>query len=131
MSLPVPRDLICYDKDIWRFVLESADIVGGTRQLRLLPSRIDKIGVGVFTTKEIARGSKIYWSVPIVSAIDEDYEEVVCDLCYASKLSSVNREEERFMTPQEDRLSLIQCNGCKAVWYCSIASRLRLLVFYR
>lgn len=84
--------------------------------LSIQKSTIEAAGSGLFTTKDIEHGSRIFSSTSLVS-VREPTLDHICDNCFVNSHASFNTDG-RFVTGQE-QLEMKRCTGCKQASYCS------------
>ncbi|KAL1859488.1 hypothetical protein Daus18300_009633 [Diaporthe australafricana] len=87
--------------------------------LRVGQSLIPKAGSGLFAVNDIAAGSEIFRSHPLIM-VSESAHQDICDFCFLNSNSSVNGDG-RFYTPSEDdsRPRMAPCAACRVAYYCS------------
>ncbi|KAJ4387121.1 hypothetical protein N0V93_007709 [Gnomoniopsis smithogilvyi] len=85
--------------------------------LRIAASSIPKAGSGLFVINDVAAGSEIFRSQPVL-VVCEGNDLRVCDYCFCNPSTRLH-PEGRFYSAGEKTVTLSACTGCKNVEYCS------------
>lgn len=89
--------------------------------LRIASSSIPQAGSGLFVINDVAAGSEIFRSQPLL-VVCEGNDLRICDFCFFNPAATVNPDGQ-FYTTDEKRVVLSACTGCKNVEYCSKVSQ--------
>lgn len=89
--------------------------------LQIAASSIAQAGSGLFVINDVAAGSEIFRSRPLL-VVCEGNGLRVCDYCFCDPTATVH-PDGRFYTDGEKRVMLSACTGCKNVEYCSKVSK--------
>lgn len=86
-------------------------------------SSIPNAGSGLFVVKDIAAGSDIFRTQPLLM-VCEGNSSGICDYCFRNKHSSIHPDGRFNLESESGRFILSACTRCKNVEYCS---KVRLL----
>lgn len=86
--------------------------------LRIGASSIPNAGTGLFVVNDVAAGSEIFRSQPLL-LVCEGNNLRICDYCLRNLGSSLDPEGRFFFIGEKEKVVLSACTGCQIVVYCS------------
>lgn len=89
--------------------------------LRIAASSIPNAGSGLFVVNDVAAGSEIFRSQPLL-VVCEGNNRRICDYCFRNLSSSLHPDGRFYLEGERDKVALSACTGCKNVEYCSKVS---------
>ena len=113
MAVPSTSDCLAKQLDALSF-----DQIPNSR-VRLQTSTLAGAGRGLVVTEDVGVGEELLRSQPLVTFVDGDEEERVCDWCHCVTDREHYSNEDGSLKDDCDVPTLEFCHGCGKVGYCS------------